>query len=137
MARPGLSAGQGLRVQSIIVTLVGAAPLVAFAAHTIKLLMPQTGQFVGATLNIGTRGGTHVTSAIDVQDDGVSILAATFDVDALTPGTPVNKEGSALAAGAASVAKDSVLSIILTESGGTSPTYADATLQLDYIPLGD
>jgi hypothetical protein len=137
MARPGFSAGIGMRPQSLIITLAPAGPLIAFAAHTGKIRMPQKGQILGMTLNVGARGGTHVTSAIDVQKDGVTMLVATFDVDALTPGTPVDKEGSALAANAASVAKDAVISYVLTEAGGTAPTFGDCTLQIDYIPLGD
>ncbi len=101
--------------------------------------MPWTGLLMGATLNVGTRGGTHVTSTLDVQVGGVSIFAATFNVQALTPGTIVLKEGAAAfsATGLAAIAKDAVISIITVESGGTSPTWADATLQLDFAPVGD
>lgn len=137
MARPGYSLGIGARPASLIVTLAHMGPLVAFAAHTMKIRMPQRGQVIGMTLNVGTRGGTHVTSAVDVQKEGVTMLAATFDVDALTPGTPIDKEGAALAANAAEVAKDATISIVATESGGTTPTWGDAAVQIDYIPLGD
>jgi len=140
MARPGYSLGVksgGGQVKSLMVTLAHMGPLVAFAAHSMKVRMPETGAIIGMTFNVGTRGGTHVTSALDVLNGAVSLLAATFDVDALTPGTPIDKEGSALAAGAASVAKDSTLVFTTSESGGTSPTWGDATLQIDYVPLGD
>ncbi len=136
MARPAIGPGvkcSGLK--TIVVSILAGQALAAFAAHTIKLRMPETGRVRGATLNVGLRGGTHVTSALDIQDDGVSILAATFDVDALTPGTPVDKEGTDLVS--TPVAKDSVLSIVTTEAGGTAPTWADATVQIDYEPLAD
>jgi len=137
MARPAFSLAVG-RVNTIgPITLAAMGPLVAFAAHTAKVRMPETGKIIGMTLNVGVKGGTHVDSSVDVLDDGVSLLAAVFDVDALTAGTPVDKEGTALAGGAASVAKDSVLSIVLAEAGGTAPTYSDATLQIDYVSLGD
>lgn len=137
MARPGYSIGIPTRPTTLMVTLANMGPLVAFAAHTVKIRMPQRGKIIGMTLNVGTRGGTHVGSALDVQKEGVTMLAATFDVDALTPGTPIDKEGSALAANADPVAKDATISIVTTEAGGTAPTWGDATLQIDYIPLGD
>lgn len=140
MARPPFSRANGGVKTLGPVTLAGAGALIAFAAATIKIRMPESGYLVGAELNLGARGGTHVTSAIDVQDDGVSVLTTPFDVDALTPGTPVEKVGAALtnsATGGPLIAKDSVISIILTEAGGTSPTYQAATVQLDYVPVGD
>jgi hypothetical protein len=48
----------------------------------------------------------------------------------------VQKEGSALQ-NVSAVAKDTVLSITQAESGGTNPTYGAATVQIDYVPLGD
>lgn len=141
MARPGYGigtkAGGGGQVKTLTLTLAHMGPLVAFAAHTMKIRMPETGKVIGMTLNVGTRGGTHVTSAVDVQKDGVTMLAAAFDIDALTPGTPIDKEGAALAANADSVAKDATVSFVATEAGGTSPTWGDATVQIDYVPLGD
>jgi hypothetical protein len=139
MARPGYSLGTkgGSTVKSLIVTLAPLGALTAFAAMSLKLRMPERGKFIGATLNVAARGGTHSNSALDVTNAGTSILGAAFDVDALTPGTPVDKEGSALAAAADEVAKDAELRITSTESGGTAPTWQGATLQLDYVPLGD
>lgn len=138
MARPAFSLGVGAsRIKTLTVALLAGSPLVAFAAHTIKLRMPERGQIVGCTLDVGLRGGTHVTSTLDVQAVAVSLLAAVFDVDALTPATPVDKEGAALSAAAASVAKDTELRIVTTESGGTAPTWADAMVSIDYVPLGD
>lgn len=135
MARPAVSAGLGVKPQSLIVSLAALGALSAFAAATMKLRAPQRMKVIGVTLNVAARGGTHVTSALDVTDDGTSILAAAFDVDALTPGTPVDKEGSALASAADDIAKDSEIRITATESGGTAPTWQGATLQIDYLPL--
>jgi hypothetical protein len=136
MARPGYSLGI-TRPQSIIISLASMGPLVAFAAHTKKIQLPQRGKIIGIGLNVGARGGTHSTSTVDVLANGVSLLSAVFDVAALTPGTPVQKEIANLVAGAASVAKDAVISVVLAESGGSSPTYSDADLQIDYQPLGE
>jgi hypothetical protein len=135
--RPGYASGIGAGAKTLgPITLAGGVAL-AFAAGTLKLRMPERGSVIGITLNVGARAGTHVTSAVDVQKDGVTMLGAAFDVDALTPGTPVDKEGSALAANAADVAKDATISVVLTEAGGTAPTWKDATLQIDYVRLGD
>lgn len=141
MARPGYALGMP-RPLSIVVALAHSGPLVAFAAHTAKVRLPQRGKIIGITLNIGAKGGTHSTSTVDVLKattggSGTSLLAALFDAAALTAGTPVDKEGTALAAAADEVAKDQEIRVTLAESGGTSPTYSDATLQIDYVPLGD
>ncbi len=137
MSRPAVSPGMINRPQTIVLAIGCGTPLAAFAAQTQKLLMPQTGVIAGITLNVNQRGGTHSTSTMDVKAGATSLLAAPFDIAALTPATPVNKEGSALSAAAASVAKDTVLSIVTAQSGGTSPTWADVTVQIDYIPTGD
>jgi hypothetical protein len=137
MTRPAFSLGVNQKVNSLVVSILAGQALATFVAHTAKVIMPQTGKIIGITLNVGLRGGTHSTSTVDVLAGATSLLAALFNVTSLTPGTPVNKEGSALAAGADSVAKDTVLSITSAESGGTSPTWADVTVQIDYVPLGD
>ena len=64
-------------------------------------------------------------------------MSAAFDVAALTPATMVHKEIASLVAGAASVDRNTEMSIVTAESGGTSPTWADVTVQVDYIPLGE
>lgn len=140
MSRPayslGAKAGGGGQVKSLIVTLKDSVSG-AFGDLTRKLQMPETGKIIGIHLNVAARGGTHSTSTVDVVADATSVLAAVFDVAALTPGTPVDKEGSALAAAADSVAKDTVLSVVQTEDGGSSPTWQGVDLQIDYVPLGD
>lgn len=135
MARPAVSAGIGRSVQTIVVTLAQMGALVAFSAMSLKVRMPVRAKIVGVSLNVAARGGTHSASAVDVSNGATSLLAAAFDIDALTPGTIVDKEGSALAAGADDVAKDSEIRFTSTESGGTSPTWQGATVQIDYIPL--
>ena len=140
MARPGYSLGAkggGGQVKSLTVSLAGLVAATFANGIIFKLRMPETGQIIGVTLNVAARGGTHVTSTVDVGNAGTSLLAALFNVATLTPGTPVDKEGSALAAGAASVAKDAELRITTAESGGTSPTVTGVTVQIDYVPLGD
>jgi hypothetical protein len=138
MARPPVAIGAGPRQQSLIVSLLCGAALTTFPpSNRQKLRMPQKGQVTGITLNVGAKGGTHSTSTLDVQAGGASLLTALIDVAGLTAGTPVDKEGAALSAAAASVAKDAEIDLIWAQSGGTSPTFQDATVQIDYIPLGD
>lgn len=139
MARPGYSLGVkgGSQVKTLNVSMLCGAALSAFTASTQKLRMPEKGKIIGITLNVGQRGGTHATSTVQVQNGATSLLAAAFDVAALTPGTPVDKEDTALAAAADSVAKDSELRVVVAVTGGTSPTWADVTVQIDYVALGD
>lgn len=137
MSRPGLSIGNPIRTQTILLSALCGSALAAFTAATWKFLMPQAGQVVGVTLNVNQRGGTHATSTIDVKAGANSLLAAVFDVAALTPATPVNKEGASLSASALSVAKDAAMSVVVAVAGGSSPTWADVTVQIDYIPTGD
>jgi hypothetical protein len=138
MSRPALSVGAGHRTQSLVVSVLAGAALTTFPpSNRQKLRMPQTGKVVGITLNVGAKGGTHSVSTLDVQVGGTSLLVALFDVAGLTAGTPVDKEGAALAAAAAIVAKDGEIDLIWAQSGGSSPTFQDATVQIDYIPLGD
>lgn len=139
MARPGYSLGVkgGSQVKTLNVSMLCGAALAAFTASTQKLRMPEKGKIIGITLNVGQRGGTHATSTVQVQNGATSLLGAAFDVAALTPGTPVDKEGTDLAAAADSVAKDSELRVVVAVTGGTSPTWADVTVQIDYVALGD
>lgn len=137
MARPGFAAGIQTRPKTITFSILCGAALAPFTAATLKQRMPETGQIIGVTVNVGQRGGTHATSTVQVQSGATSLLATAFDVAALTPGTPVDKEGAALSAAAASVAKDAELRVVVAVAGGTSPTWADATVQIDYVPLGD
>jgi hypothetical protein len=118
-------------------TALAGAALTTFAAKTgfIQFRMPERGKIIGITLNVNQRGGSHVTSSLDVLAGATSVLTAAFDVDALTPGTPVDKEGTDLAAAAADVAKDTLIKVSTAESGGTTPTWADVTIQVDYVPL--
>ena len=140
MARPGYSlgtkAGGGGQVKSLIVTLTSFT-LEAFAAGTMAIKMPESGKIIGIDLSVGARGGTHSTSTVDVLEGATSLLAAVFDVAALTPLTAVAKEGAALAAAADVVAKDAEINITAAESGGTNPTWGRVNVQIDYVPVGD
>jgi hypothetical protein len=135
MARPAYSAGSR-GVRTLTVSLHGMG-LIAFAALTRKIAMPERGIIIAITLNVAARGGTHGTSTVDVLSGASSLLTALFNVAGLTPGTPVEKLAADLtAAGVAAIAKDAVLSIVTAESGGTSPTWQGADLQIDYVPIG-
>ncbi len=136
MARPGYSnALPGPR--SIVITLKDSNALAAFGAGTRKFRMPGRAKIIGVTINLQGKGGTYVTATIDIQDDGVSILTAPQSIAAAVAGTPIDVEGSGLAAGAADVRKDSVMSIVMAEAGGTAPTWQGADLQIDWMPLAD
>lgn len=135
MARPKFAVGMpGIR--KLIVTITGSV-LEAFIAGTSKISMPCTGKVVGVGLNIGAVGGTYSVATLDVTKDGTSILTAAFDVAAAVGGTPIQKEGTALAAGAASVAAGAVIGLTTAVTGGTSPTWRLAVVEIDYVPLGD
>jgi len=141
MARPGFSTAVkgGATVKALIVTVAQLGALVAFAAGSMKLRMPETGKIIGVSLNVAAGGGTHSTSTIDVLEGATSLLAAPFDVAAAVAaaGTIVDKEGTALAAAADIVLKDAAISITAAESGGSAPTTRGLTVQIDYVPLGD
>lgn len=136
MARPKYSLGMP-RPQSLVVTLVSASSAQAYVAGSIKLRMPQRGKIVGITLNVGAKGGTFSVGTLDVLKTATSLLAAVFDVAAAVAGTPIDKEGTDLAAAADEVAKDETIVITAAVSGGSSPTWGLATVQIDYVPLGD
>ena len=140
-ARPGYSmgvkAGGGGQVKSLVVCFLGGSALAAFAAHTLKVAVPEKAKLIGVMMNVGLKGGTHSTSTLDVKNGSTSLLSAAFDVAAATAATPVHKEIASLAAGAASGAQNTETSMVRAESGGSSPTWADVTVQIDYVPLGD
>lgn len=135
MARPGYNLGS-VRPVSLAITLVSALAAQAFAAGSFKLRMPQRGKIIGMTLNLGATGGTYSTGTLDVLNGATSLLAAPFNVAAAVAGTPIDKEGAALAAAADDVAKDSTIVVTAAVSGGSSPTWGAVTLQIDYVPLG-
>ncbi len=139
MARPGYSLATksgGGSVKSLIVSIAGMT-LETLVARTSKIAMPETGKIIAITTNVAAKGGTPGTDTLDVLAGATSLLAAVFNLNTIVAGTPVEKVGSALSAAADSVAKDTVLSIVTAQSGGTTPTIAAATIQIDYVPLGD
>lgn len=134
-ARPKYNLGSAAPASLIFPLLAGSA-LAAFAAHTLKFIAPCKLKVIGARLAVGLKGGTHVTSTLDIQKAGVTMLGALFNVATAVAGTPIDKEIADLAANAASVAANTELSIVTAEAGGTAPTWADVVVQIDYIPLG-
>lgn len=140
MARPGYSmgtkAGGGGQVKSLIVTLAGMT-LEALVARTAKIQMPETGKIIAVTANVAAKGGTPGTDTLDVTAAGTSLLAATFNLNTIVAGTPVQKVSTDLSATADEVAKDTEIRFTTAQSGGSSPTVAHLTVQVDYVPLGD
>lgn len=134
-ARPVFNGGFA-QPASLIINLLAGSALAAFAAHTVKFIAPCKMKIVGIRLNVGLSGGTHVTSTLDVQKGGVTMLAAPFDVAVAVAGTPIDKEIASLAANADPVAANAELAVVTAEADGTDPTWADVTVQIDYIPLG-
>lgn len=135
MARPTYAVSMPA-VQTIVIPIVPmAAANAAFAAHTLKFLMPAKAKIVGIGLNVGVKSGTYSTGTLDVLNGATSLLAAAFDVAAATAATPIQKEDTALAAGAASVAAGSTINITTAESGGSSPVWNDVTVQIDYVRI--
>lgn len=135
MARPEYALSMP-GIQSMIIPIVPmAAANAAFAAHTLKVLMPVKAKIVGIGLNVGVKSGTFSTATLDVLAGATSLLAAAFDVAAATAATPIQKEDSALAAGAASVAAGTTINITTAESGGSSPVWNDVTVQIDYVRI--
>lgn len=135
MARPSYSPAVA-SPQSIVLPFLTGGALTAFVAKVgcIKFRMPQRGQILGLTLDVNQKGGTHATSTLTVKAGADALIGAAFDVAAIVAGTPVDKEGVALTAAAADVAQGTLISVDLGVTGGTSPTWADATLQIDYVP---
>jgi hypothetical protein len=136
MSRPAVARAVG-GVMSRDFHFTGAVTVTGGITGLLKTIIGQSARILGVTLQYRAKGGTHVATAVDVKVGGTSILAATFDVDATAAGTLMHAEGTGLAAGAASVAKDATLQVDVTEAGGTTPTITDMTLQIDYLPLGD
>lgn len=133
-----LMAGGGAR--PIVLTALAGAALTAFATKSgfVQFRAPRPMKIIAVTLNVNQRGGTHSTSTLDVLAGATSLLGAAFNVASLTPGTPVDKVDNVsgeLSAAAASVAAETLIKVSTTESGGTSPTWADVSVQIDWIPL--
>lgn len=133
MSRPAYSTAIAARIKTIALVLAPFGALTAFAAHTGKIRAPESGRIVGLSSNIGARGGTHVTSALAVATAGGTV--GTFDVDTQVAGTLTDIEGTSLAN--TEFAKDSTISVVTTEAGGTSPTWQNVILTIDYVPIGD
>lgn len=140
MARPKYSlavkGGGGGQVKSLTLTLTGMT-LEALVARTAKLIMPEKGKIIAVTANVAAKGGTPGTDTLDVTAGATSLLAATFNLNTIVAGTPVQKDGAGLSATADSVAEGTELRFTTAQSGGTSPTLALLTVQVDYVPLGD
>lgn len=132
MAVPSFSNAIGARIKSVVFALAHSGPLVAFAAHTRKYVMPESGIIVGVSTNVGAKGGTHSTSTATVKNGSSTVVAV--DVAAAVAATPVDSSGSVANT---TIAKGAELSVVLAESGGSSPTYSDTDLVVHYVPTGD
>lgn len=87
----------------------------------VKITLPFEAKVIGATATARASGGTTPTLAIDILDDGVTILSA-----------PIAVTAGAVAEGTVSapvIADESVVTVNL-DLGGTSPTWDDITITL-------
>lgn len=136
-ARPVYNLGTN-QPRSLLFTALQFATLQAFIANAAngKLVLPSRAQIIGVRLNINRKGGTFSVATLDVLAGGVSILAAPFDVAAAVAGTPIDKEIASLTAASQNLAANTQITFTTTESGGTTPTWADVSVQIDYVPLG-
>lgn len=134
MARPFVGAGSGVQVASLTLTALVGAALTAFAdnAALAKLVAPCKMKIIGVSTSVGAVGGTHDTSELDIKVGGNSLLAAPFDV---STAAVTSKEGSGLSTYADAVAKDAEIVVSLAEDSGSSPTWKDVVIQIDYIPV--
>jgi hypothetical protein len=136
-AIPGYSLMAG-KVKTLQFTpLAFVAANVAFAAHTLKFNLPERGQIIGIRVAVGLKGGTFSTATLDIKVGSTSILVAPFDIAAAVAGTPIDKEIAALTAGSQNIARNAEMSIVLAESGGSSPVWSDVVIQIHYQALGE
>lgn len=138
MARPAYSTGM-IQPYTLTGTALVAAALLAITSKTkfMQFRLPCNSKIIGVTLNVNQVGGTiGAGTVVDVLAGATSLLTTPFAIDTLTPGTPVDREGTGLAAAAGSVAKDTIIGVSVTVVGGSTPTWADISFSIDYVPLG-
>ena len=88
----------------------------------IKFNMPFKARLIGAQISCEAVTGTSPQNAVDIKDDGTTVLSATMDVTAAD--TVVEGTVSAPA-----IADESVMTVDFTITG-TSPTFDDCVLIL-------
>lgn len=128
MAVPNISPAVGI-IQSqtwlldVQVTTVDATAIV-------KFLAPQKIKVLACSVVSRAKGGTHAATVFDFKQ-GSSVISS-IDVAAVAAGT---RADGTVSATYAVVAKGTEISVDFTETGGTSPTLDDVSLQIDYIAV--
>lgn len=117
-------------VPSIATPGVSAIPLVlsgqrtATTAAVALFKVPFAVRLLGVSASARASGGTTPTLAVDIQDDGASVLSA-----------PIAVTAGAVAEGALAhpdVADESLITVDLA-IGGTTPTWDDITVLLTVV----
>jgi hypothetical protein len=106
-----------------VVCLHCARQLTSSVSDLFAFQMPFAATLVEVSATARASGGTSPTLAIDVKENGTSVLSAAMDITAgvVTVGTIADAE----------VADDAKITIDAT-IGGTSPTWDDITVLLTF-----
>lgn len=96
----------------------------------VKFLAPQKMKVLACSVVSRAKGGTHAATVFSFKQGSNEISA--IDVAAVAAGT---RADGTISSTYAVVAKGTEVSVDFTETGGTTPTLDDVTLQIDYIPV--
>lgn len=127
MAAPNASPAAGVLIQSWhwhSRTQLTTTDLVAMG----KFVAPMPIKVVAFSVVARAKGGTHAASLFELKVG--STVIASQDMVAVAAGTVA--DGTVVAA-AADIAKGAALQLDFTETGGTTPTLDDVSIQVDYI----
>lgn len=128
MAAPTISPAVGI-VQSKVFFLDSQLTTTDLTA-VVKFNAPQKIKVLACSVVSRAKGGTHAATVFDFKQ-GSSVISS-IDVAAVAAGT--RADGTIVAAQAV-VAKGVEISVDFTETGGTTPTLDDVSLQIDYIAV--
>lgn len=88
---------------------------------------PQAIQVTAFSARARAKGGTHVSTVLNLMAGATTV--ATLDIGAVAAG--VRAEASAILSEL--VAADAELTVDFVETGGTTPTLDDISVQIDYV----
>lgn len=128
MAAPTISPAVGI-VQSKVFFLDSQLTTTDLTA-VVKFLTPQKIKVLACSVVARAKGGTHAATVFDFKQ-GSSVISS-IDVAAVAAGT---RADGTVSATYAVVAKGVEISVDFTETGGTTPTLDDVSLQIDYIAV--
>lgn len=126
MASRKASPGIGIATKSIVLhrtTQLTTTDLVGMFAWR----PPQNIQVLGFSVVARAKGGTHASTVFDLMAGAT--LVASVNLTAVAAGAV----GEAATIASENVAADTLLTVNFTETGGTTPTLDDVSVQIDYI----